>query len=315
MSENGDVFYHPDLHTHESCINEVSNCQILILIIGGRFGGGYKIDPKKSITNAEYLAAKELGIPVFTFVKKGVLSDHFVFQKNKSKEFATEIEYPSVENQKYAKNIFTFIDTVRSSSVNNGFFDFQLARDIHEKLRKQWAGMFFEFLTQRTISNQLKSTNESITNLSIASKKIEELVKNIYRQVDEANANASILTIDTEGEASKFFSSIVHEIEDSSFVNNRMVDGLAQTPPKTWWEFLTNFDGFDYIEEATSSDNRVTDIVVHHPSNSLIADIEGELTEAEIRKRDSLTFSYEQFLKLSVESRKRLLEKYDDIPF
>ncbi|MDQ2075168.1 DUF4062 domain-containing protein [Marinimicrobium sp. ABcell2] len=314
-SENGDVFYHPDLHTHESCINEVSNCQILILIIGGRFGGGYKVDPRKSITNAEYLAAKELGIPVFTFVKKGVLSDHFVFQKNKEKDFAVEIEYPSIENQKYAKNIFSFIDSVRASKVNNGLFDFQLARDIHEKLRKQWAGMFFDFLTQRSVSNQLRTTNESITNLSIASKKIEELVKNIYRQVDEVGANASILTIDTEGEASKFFSSICQATGSSYFVNSNLVDELAKTPPETWWDFLTQFEEFVYIEGATSSDNRVTDIVVHNPSNTVVADIEGDLSEAEKKERDKLAFSYKQFLKLSDKLRKELLMKYDEIPF
>ena len=41
LSEHGDVFYHPDLHTHEACVHEVSNCQLFILLIGGRFGGSY----------------------------------------------------------------------------------------------------------------------------------------------------------------------------------------------------------------------------------------------------------------------------------
>lgn len=49
LSDYGDVFYHPDLHTHESCINEISNCQLLILLIGGRFGGSYVADTSKSI--------------------------------------------------------------------------------------------------------------------------------------------------------------------------------------------------------------------------------------------------------------------------
>lgn len=39
LSERGDVFYHPELHTHDSCIKEIENCQIFVLIIGGRFGG------------------------------------------------------------------------------------------------------------------------------------------------------------------------------------------------------------------------------------------------------------------------------------
>ena len=59
LSDRGDVFYHPDLHTHNSCIFEVQNCHLLVLIIGGRFGGAYISDKQKSITNAEYAAARE----------------------------------------------------------------------------------------------------------------------------------------------------------------------------------------------------------------------------------------------------------------
>jgi len=314
MSENGDVFYHPDLHTHESCVNEISNCQIFILVIGGRFGGEYKIDPSKSITNAEYIAAKELGIPVFTFIKKELLSDHYVFQKNKEKEFSSEIEYPSVENQKYAENIFTFINTVRSSNVNNGFFDFQFARDIHEKLRKQLAGMFFEFLTQRNISNQLTKTNESINNLSIASKKIEDLVKNIYRQVDEIGANDSILEIDKEGEASKFFSEIANNFKDKGFIPYNKIDELSKNPPESWEEFLI-FTGDFKIINGTSKNGEMVNLLAHEPSKRIIIALDGNLSEQEKRTKSKLSRAYKDFLSLSVQSRKDIMGKYDDLPF
>ncbi|WP_152988670.1 DUF4062 domain-containing protein, partial [Janthinobacterium sp. Ant5-2-1] len=112
LSERGDVFYHPDLHTHLSCIRETSNCQMFILIIGGRFGGKYKVDPGKSITNAEYAAAIENGSPTFAFVKQDVLNDHNVWQRNKAFAFAKDIVYPSIEKQEYAEDIFKFIDAV-----------------------------------------------------------------------------------------------------------------------------------------------------------------------------------------------------------
>ena len=53
LSEDGDVFYNPTGHTHESCLSEVVTCQIFVLIIGGRYGGKYK-ESEKSITNMEY---------------------------------------------------------------------------------------------------------------------------------------------------------------------------------------------------------------------------------------------------------------------
>ena len=74
------MFYHPDLHTHDSCINEIGNCHLFVLLIGGRFGGTYVTDPAKSIVNAEFTAARERNVPVFTFVRRDVLDDHRLYQ-------------------------------------------------------------------------------------------------------------------------------------------------------------------------------------------------------------------------------------------
>lgn len=310
LSEKGDVFYHPDLHTHESCVSEISNCQLFILIIGGRFGGKYRIDPQKSITNAEYISAKELGIPVFTFVKESVLADHHVYQKNKGKKFSKEIEYPSIENQFYAENIFEFIDIVRNSNVNNGFFPFRYARDLHENLRKQWAGMFFDFLSKREVTNQLKSTSESITNLSIASKKIEELIKQIYRQVDSAGAEKSILAIDEESNAIKFFERISKLIEDPIFIHPDKVESLIEKCPKNWWDFLLKLDGFEYISGMISSDERVTDGLVHTSSMTFVSDIHGDLNSKEEKKFNEIKMEYDHFLKSDTSLKRKILEKY-----
>ncbi|BCG65273.1 MAG: hypothetical protein methR_P3099 [Methyloprofundus sp.] len=292
MSDKGDVFYHPDLHTHESCITEISNCQLFILIVGGRFGGKYKVDPTKSITNAEYNAAKEAGIPVFTFVKEGVLADHHIYQKNREKDFVSSIDFPSIENQNYAVNIFDFIDLVRGANVNNGFFDFKYARDIHCNLRKQWAGMFFDFLSQRSVSNHLKSTNESIANLSIASKKIEELIKGIYRQVDNAGADDSIHAIDAESNASKFFAIVGSQIDDSNFIPYNLIGELSKNISDKWWEFLLRIKGFELVDHAVSEDGRETRGIFFNPSNNWIADIDGNLNDTEKKSQDKIEASY-----------------------
>ncbi|MFL1483783.1 DUF4062 domain-containing protein [Marinobacter sp. LN3S78] len=316
LSEQGDVFYHPDLHTHESCVNEVSNCQLLILIIGGRFGGSYRIDPSKSITNAEYSAAKEVGLPVFTFVKEGVLADHHVYQKNKSKPFSSEIEYPSIDKQEFAENIFNFIDAVRGADVNNGFFDFKYAKDIHESLRKQWAGMFFEYLSQRSISNQLSSTNESIRNLSIASRKIEELVKSVYRQVDEVGANDSISIIDLESEASKFFAELASKIDNKGFIPFKKIESLSANPPNEWWNFILQIsDDFELIPDVMIDEDRSTSVILNQSSGIVVCDIEGKMTPGQKKLKERLESGYKAFLNLSVDSRKNVISKYDDLPF
>ncbi len=121
LSERGDIFYHPDFHTHESCIQEIDNCQLFILIIGGRFGGHYIIDRKKSMVNAEYEAARHCAIPVFSFIKREVLEDLRLYEKNKAnKDIVGKIVFPSIEQQEYAHDIFELINEVRNSPVNNG---------------------------------------------------------------------------------------------------------------------------------------------------------------------------------------------------
>ena len=108
MSDYSDILYDPRSHTHESCIKEVPNCDMVVLIIGSRFGGtgipallqdfdfnllkgaSTKADilenkEKLSITQLEILKAVEQSIPVYAFVDDRVLHDHHVYEKNKNK--------------------------------------------------------------------------------------------------------------------------------------------------------------------------------------------------------------------------------------
>ena len=38
LSEEGSVFFDPRRHTQDACLAEVPNCQIFVLVIGGRYG-------------------------------------------------------------------------------------------------------------------------------------------------------------------------------------------------------------------------------------------------------------------------------------
>ncbi len=246
LSERGDVFFHPDLHTHESCVNEIGSCHLLVLIVGGRFGGRYIADPSKSITNAEYAAARESGMPIFTFIKNDVLQDHNLWQSNKAHDFAAKIHYPSIDNQAHALDIFKFIDEIRLSKSNNSYFSFSLPREIHEQLRKQWAAMFLDGLKQRNIAKQMLATNEALARLSSASQKIEELTKSIYMNIDSANAETSIRTIDRISQAKDMFHLIGSRIGDNEFLSPHPMDRLVDDPPSAWWEFLIA-SGYFYL--------------------------------------------------------------------
>lgn len=271
LSEHGDVFYHPDLHTHEACVHEVTNCQLFILIVGGRFGGEYISDRSKSITNAEYDAAKKHDIPVFTYVRNTVLNNHHIYQENKNKPFAADIDYPAIDKQKYAVDIFNFIDQVRRSPTNNALEGFENFSDIESSIRKQWAGMFFDFLKTREVKSQIDATNHSLAVLNSSSSKLESLVKSLYRSLDKENADTSISEIEIENAALGFYKAVLsppffHDDEEPEYwlgdeVN---INALADISPKgkTWSEYIIDlglFESSTYEEdgEEESSIDRI----------------------------------------------------------
>lgn len=253
LSENGDVFYHPDHHTHESCIHEVSNCQLFVLIIGGRFGGEYVADKGKSITNAEYAAARKSGIPIFTYVRNGVLSNHHVYRQNKKKEFASSIEYPSIEKQEYAVDIFSFIDEVRKAPTNNAIEGFDGFSDIEMHLRKQWAGLFYELLRSREVKSQIDATNHLIEGISSSSKRLEELVKSFYISSNKDEAEKEIDSIDIYSDVLRFFERSISPrwtqknpyFIDSSVFDSRKMSAVS-FEGHTWHSYLVKLGLFEY---------------------------------------------------------------------
>jgi hypothetical protein len=322
LSENGDVFYHPDLHTHESCIHEVSNCQIFILIIGGRFGGEYKADRRKSITNAEYIAARENNIPIFTYVRDSVISNHHIYLQNKKKDFVSNIDYPAIEKQEYALDIFNFIDDVRRSPTNNAFEGFKNFQDIESHLRKQWAGMFFDLLKSREVKAQIDATNHLIAGISASSSKLEELVKSLYRASNEGKAEQEIASIETYSLVERFFDDVLFPSwQDNEYFP---IDEDKFDPEKLSRISPENLTWSDYLIELGLFSPSATPVEPGNPDTEWLDGIECSATIYEDRffvlgLNDSESKSREYLFELGVkqstdEQRKkvltRMLKKY-----
>ncbi|WP_338053511.1 DUF4062 domain-containing protein [Rhabdochromatium marinum] len=172
MSDYSDILYDPRSHTHDSCIKEVPNCDIVVLIIGSRFGGtgipsvlkGFDFDAlrslsskadvlehkdKLSITQLEILKAAEQSIPVYAFVDEKVFHDHHVYEKNKGKpEVIDAIEFPSIQKKETAKYIFEFINFLTHRAHNNSITPFSRLDDIKENLLGQWSQLFQRLLSE-----------------------------------------------------------------------------------------------------------------------------------------------------------------------
>jgi hypothetical protein len=184
-SEKGNIYFDTNKDVAESCIDEVPFCQMLVLIIGGRYGSESK-ETGKSITNMEYNKAKELGIPIFTLVNKKVLDHYEIWQDNKD---VKEIKYRHVENPK----VFEFIDEVKNASYNNALQPFESFEDIRFYLSQQWSGMMYRFLIAEGKTKQVDNTLSAITELS---KKIEYITRQIAKDMGKEKTDLKIKIMD-----------------------------------------------------------------------------------------------------------------------
>ena len=172
MSDYSDLLYDPRIHTHSSCVDEVASADLVLLIVGSRFGGktvpealgkidfeflkkesksieSLKKQENLSVTQLEILKAVESGIPVFTFVDSSVWHDHALYEKNKEKPIISEISFPSIEKQETAAFIFEFINFLKHRAKGNSVFTFSKLQDIEETLRKQWSSLFQKLIQEQ----------------------------------------------------------------------------------------------------------------------------------------------------------------------
>lgn len=193
MSEYDDVLFDPKNHTHESCVNAIEKCDMVILLIGSRFGGEIvpsvlsvidfdmlqtksqktqMLETKKlSITQCEILKAIENNIPIYTFILEQVLNDHLFYEKNKKEKayLLKKVKFPSGIKNEHASFIFDFINFMRARSENNAYMKFSKIEDIENCLKRQWSGLF------QSLLEQTKKEKEHYTQTQIISSQIEDL--------------------------------------------------------------------------------------------------------------------------------------------
>jgi len=158
LSEFENFPINPQKNTIDNCINAVKeHADILLLIVGNRYGS--LIDNGKSITNFEYLTAKQKGIPVFVFIDKKTLNAFSFWKDNPNGDFSKFVD---------STKIFEFIGGIRESS-QLWTFEFEKAQDIISILKIQWSYLFKESLKikakyERAVSDffHLNVSNEAL---------------------------------------------------------------------------------------------------------------------------------------------------------
>ncbi|CAM4117212.1 DUF4062 domain-containing protein [Cytophagaceae bacterium 50C-KIRBA] len=141
LNELGNISYGKDEKLEEYCYKEISNVDILVSIIGGRFGSESQ-HKNNSISQIEVRTALELNKQVYIFIEKNVFSEYQTFLFNKS---TNEFKCRFVDNIK----VYEFIEQLESLPNNNNIHSFETSQEITNYLKEQWAGLFQRFLQEQ----------------------------------------------------------------------------------------------------------------------------------------------------------------------
>lgn len=151
--ETGRVPYSKDEKLETAAYREVELSDIIVSIVGGRFGTESTDHPGLSVSQAELRRALDRGIQVYVFVEKSTLSEYATYQLNKSTD---GVKYRFADDVR----VFEFIEQLYALPQNNPIQGFETSTDITEFLRAQWAGLFQRFLQDQQRLREMKVLEE-----------------------------------------------------------------------------------------------------------------------------------------------------------
>ncbi len=166
LHEAGDVAYGKDSPPEGYVHREIEMCDILICMIGGRYGTESQEKPGSSITQQELYTAIENQVQVFIFIEQAVYSEYSTYLINKE---TADIKYRFVDDRR----VYEFIESVYKLPRNNAIAPFQTASDVVEYLRTQWAGLFQRSLQDQKRLEEIRALEE----MKSVAGTLEQLVK------------------------------------------------------------------------------------------------------------------------------------------
>lgn len=178
-NEQGGIPYGTNEKLEDYCYNEIATIDILVAIIGGRFGTTSK-DDKYSISNEEIKTAINHNKQVYIFIEKDVDAEYYTYLKNKN----NNIEYSHADDVR----IYKFIEEIKSYKKNNVIQTFMSSNDIISFLKEQWAGLFqryLQFQTNMIEIDTIKLLNDSLNTVQDLTKYLAEHSKTQDERIED----------------------------------------------------------------------------------------------------------------------------------
>ncbi len=215
-NETGKIPYGNKEKLEQYCYNQISGIEILIGIIGGKFGTPSDKDPNHSITQFEIKTAIDQEKQVYIFIEKNVLSEYQTYRLNKN---STQIKYYYADDPK----IYTFIEELYALPKNNVIHPFEEADDITHFLKEQWAGLFRELLISNTEREGYKSMSSKVNEITHVTNTLKTYLEEVLENVEkEKGAATELIQREKERLANLYRGKVVRNvINDLYFIDKK----------------------------------------------------------------------------------------------
>lgn len=150
--EQGHVSYGSEDPPEVYAYSEIDSCDIVVCVIGGRYGSSASSD-SGSITQNELRTAMQQGKQVYIFIDANVLNEFRFYRTNRDVQGN---KFDAVDDVK----VYDFIEEVHALKKGNPIFSFNVASDIARILEEQWAGLFQRLLQVQSVRSQTSLTEE-----------------------------------------------------------------------------------------------------------------------------------------------------------
>jgi hypothetical protein len=235
-NETGGIVYGKDQKLEEYCYKEISQIDILVGIVGGRFGseadsGNY------SITQIEIKTALDQDKQVYLFIEKNVLAEYETYLINKTN---SSTNYRFVDDVR----VYKFIEELYLLPKNNIIYPFETAQDITQFLKEQWAGLFHDLISQRSKASQYENINLKVNELTVVASTIQTYLENVLQNVSKKQSETHSLIKQENERINRFhfeqtIASIgyINHLESSHYLSiETIIEGLKTT--ETLSEFV-----------------------------------------------------------------------------
>ena len=176
LHESGDIAYGKDSPPEGYLHREIEMCDILICVIGGRYGTESQEQPGSSITQQELRTAIDNQVQVFIFIEQAVSSEYSTYLINKD---TADVKYQFVDDPR----VYEFLESVHKLPKNNPITPFQTASDIVDFLKSQWAGLFQRFLQDQKRLQEIRALDE----MKSMARTLEQLVRFLTEERKDKN--------------------------------------------------------------------------------------------------------------------------------